>query len=310
MKKLILVICGLLGLLDPTSARQLQRVLLSNIKTLTLRRDLKTTHNRVPPLPQAKCVGGTAKGLYDIDVLRCKNAGSSYDDSEVEWTCTASLPAEFKIGSTDVICEGFTGPSDPYVLKGSCGVEYRLMLTRLGEGKYGKSNNLLDGFGSSTAGNVSAGLFWLLFIGAAIWMVYAAFFRDGVARRPVRGGASGGFSGGGGNDDPPPPYDYQPRPSKSRTTYTPRTARAALPHEEWRPGFWTGALGGAAAGYMVGSRGNRLQEDQHRDQGWGNGEGSSIWDSGRTRTGRSSSSNYGHGSVRHNSSGFGGTTRR
>ena len=29
---------------------------------------------------------------------------------------------------------------DPYVLKGSCGVEYRLLLTEIGEEKYGKKS--------------------------------------------------------------------------------------------------------------------------------------------------------------------------
>ena len=102
-----------------------QSILLSDLKTLTLRKDLKPSHSRVPAVPQLKCVGGTAKGLYEIDVLRCKNAGSSYGDEDVQWTCTASLPSEFKLGGTDVICEGFSSSEDPYVLKGSCGLEYR-----------------------------------------------------------------------------------------------------------------------------------------------------------------------------------------
>ena len=84
-------------------------------------------------LPQLACVGGSAKGLYNVDVMRCENAGSEYDAEDVQWTCRASLPADFKLGSTDVICEGYDDPDDPYVLKGSCGVEYRLILTDQGE---------------------------------------------------------------------------------------------------------------------------------------------------------------------------------
>lgn len=71
-------------------------------------------------------------------MLRCRNAGSDYDDEEVQWTCQASLPPEFKLGSTDVICEGYENAQDPYVLKGSCGVEYRLVLTEAGEERYGR----------------------------------------------------------------------------------------------------------------------------------------------------------------------------
>ena len=311
MKSFTPLICGLLELLSLASARQQpQRVLLSDIKTLTLRQGLKTTHSRVPPLPQLNCVGGSAKGLYDIDVLRCKNAGSSYDDSDVEWTCTASLPAEFKLGSTDVICEGFAGPDDSYVLKGSCGVEYRLMLTRLGEEKHGKGTNPWEDFARTKSGDIAVGSFWLVFIGVVMWMIYAVLSGDGTARRPINGGGFGGFGGGGGNDDPPPPYDYHPSPSKPRTTSTSHAARAVPVQEGWRPGFWTGALGGAATGYVLGNRGNRTQEDQHRNQAWANREGSSYWESGRMGSSRSSSSTSRNGSARHESSGFGGTKSR
>lgn len=300
----------LLGLIRHGCAKpQPQRVLLSSIKTLTLRHGLKTSHNRVPALPQLKCVGGTAKGFYDIDVLRCKNAGFSYDDSNVEWTCTASLPAEFKLGSTDVICEGFSGPDDPYVLKGSCGVEYRLMLTAAGEDKYGgKDNESWLGFGDRTKeGSVAVGIFWLAFVGILIWMIYAACFRGAGGRQRNRAG----FGGGGGNDDPPPPYDYHPPPAKTRAGATSRAARQVPGQTEWRPGFWTGALGGAAAGYMAGNRGSQIQQEQSRNQRmWGNGESSSSGGGGRARASESSSSSSAFGTARHESTGFGSTTRR
>ncbi|EQL34626.1 hypothetical protein BDFG_03577 [Blastomyces dermatitidis ATCC 26199] len=70
--------------------------------------------------------------------MRCINQGHDYDENDVQWTCTAQLPPEFKLGSTDVICEGYRDKEDPWVLKGSCGVEYRLLLTERGEQKYGK----------------------------------------------------------------------------------------------------------------------------------------------------------------------------
>ncbi|KAI4226085.1 MAG: hypothetical protein L6R36_003439 [Xanthoria steineri] len=114
-----------------------QKVLLSNVQTLTLRHDLKTSHRRVAPVPQLKCIGGNAKGYYNVDIMRCKNQGADYDREDIQWTCMASLSSEFKLGSTDVICEGYESSNDPYVLKGSCGVEYRLMLTDIGEEKYG-----------------------------------------------------------------------------------------------------------------------------------------------------------------------------
>ena len=287
-----------------------ESVLLSSVKALTLRRDLKTSNNRVPAVPQLKCIGGNAKGLYDIEVLRCKNSGSSYGDEDIQWTCSASLPNEFKLGSTDVICEGFKNSEDSYVLKGSCGVEYRLILTDIGEEKYGKkANGIFDDYENYKGSGTMAALFWIIFMAVVCWMIYAAFLRD--PRQPRGGNNRRGFLGGGGgwgggNDDPPPPYDYHPPPSKPRST--PRVASA---QNGWRPGFWSGALGGAAAGYMAGNGG---QNQQPRNYGsnathGGNGEGSSRWGgSTRSSSGAGSSPNY--GSSRHESAGFGGTSRR
>ena len=293
------------------------------MKSLTLRKDLKTSHNRVSAVPQLNCIGGTAKGFYDIDVLRCKNAGSSYGDEDVQWTCTASLPSEFKLGSTDVICEGFSSSEDPYVLKGSCGVEYRLMLTKLGEEKYGgKGKDMWGAYdGRSRGGDWAAVIFWFIFIAVVGWMIYAAMIRDSLGRRPPGAAPNPWFGGGGGgnNDDPPPPYEYRPSPKAKATSSRAPRAAPAQAQGGWRPGFWSGALGGAAAGYMAGNRG---QSQQPRNQstwnfsgvnGRGNGEGSSNLagvGAGRTRSSESSSSNSGYGSSRHESSGFGGTSRR
>ncbi|KAI4123680.1 MAG: hypothetical protein LQ347_006058 [Umbilicaria vellea] len=305
-------------------------VLLSSVKTLTLRKDAMTRHRRVPAVPQLKCIGGNGKGLYDIDVMRCKNQGSDYDDENIQWTCTASLPAEFKLGSTDVICEGYESSSDPYVLKGSCGVIYRLLLTDAGEEKYGRGGgDLWGGYKGKGYVNWPGILFWAIFLSVVGWMIYSAFIRNRRAG-PRLGGANnpwgwgGGGGGGPGGDDPPPPYD--PRPPFNKNTLSSRAGAApAAGQEGWRPGFWTGALGGAAAGYMAGNRGQQQRNqgmwgNQQGGGAWGNqqggglfdnnsnGEGSSNWGgAGRTR---SSGSGPSFSSTRHESSGFGSTSRR
>lgn len=38
----------------------------------------------------------------------------------------------YRFGRLDVTCEGYNHPSDPYILKGSCGLEYTLELTEEG----------------------------------------------------------------------------------------------------------------------------------------------------------------------------------
>lgn len=43
------------------------------------------------------------------------------------WSCTASsLPKDTELGSVNVSCEGYTYRDDPYVLVGSCAMEYTL----------------------------------------------------------------------------------------------------------------------------------------------------------------------------------------
>jgi hypothetical protein len=63
------------------AARQ-TKVLLSEVNTLTLRDGQKTAARRVTAIPQLKCIGGDAKGLYTVDVMRCKNEGSDYNDNK------------------------------------------------------------------------------------------------------------------------------------------------------------------------------------------------------------------------------------
>lgn len=311
-------------------------VLLSTVKSLTLHANKPTTHRRVPSIPQLKCVGGSARGLYEPDTLRCKNSGSSYSSADVQWTCTASLPPEFKLGSTEVICEGYSGPEDEYVLKGSCGVEYRLVLTSKGEEVYGKRKWDAEAIGDTWAPRI----FWIIFSSVVAWMIYAAFFRDRRLGAPAGGradgggggwggwgGGGGGGGGGGANDDndthgiPPPPYTPRAKPYPSSS---------AQPAQSWRPGFWTGAATGAAASYLSGRGGGVPRQQpqnswggwggggvprQQQQGGWGgwggggrydNGEGSSS--SGGGRSGGAGSSAY--SGSRYQSSGFGGTSRR
>ncbi|KAF2652352.1 DUF1183-domain-containing protein [Lophiostoma macrostomum CBS 122681] len=308
-----------------TLALRSDKIKLSNVQSLTLRKDLKTSHRRVPAVPQLKCIGGSAKRLYEIDVMRCKNSGADYSSEDIQWTCTASLPDEFKLGSTDVICEGYESADDPYVLKGSCGVEYRLVLTSKGEEKYGKGKKGgwfgggedgggEEGYPETTGSRIVAAVFWMVFIAVAVWIVYNAFLgwsnRDqavgAAGGRPGWGGGGGGGGWGGGNDDPPPPYDYQPPRNNPKQSY------GGTQNEGWRPGFWSGALGGAAAGYGAGRMGNRTNNGWQANNGWGNqgsGWGGSGWGNGEGSS-RSSSGSSSYSSTRHESTGFGSTSRR
>ena len=225
-----------------------------------------------------------------------------------------------------MICEGYDSPDDPYILKGSCGVEYRLLLTDAGEERYGRgSGDTWDGFKRKGTIDWPAIIFWGIFGSVVAWMIYSAFIRDRPrGLRPIPNGGTGGSGGSGGggdpgNDDPPPPYDYTSKPSS-----TPRAA--PVPGEQARrPGFWSGAAAGgaagAAAGYLAGNRGQQQSRNQgmwgnqQRDSFWNNddpGEGSSGWGGGgrTTRPSGSGSGSSSFSSTRHESTGFGSTSRR
>jgi hypothetical protein len=277
----------------------------------------KIPNHCIPSLTpiQLRCVGGSGKGLYEIDVMRCKNEGFDYNEEDVQWKCQASLPEEFKLGSTDVICEGYDSADDPYVLKGSCGVEYRLVLTSKGQEKYGHRKGWFgddesDDGPSAFGQKVASALFWMVFIGMACWIVYNAFIARALGRAPLGGtgnrpgwggGGGGGGWGGNDNDDPPPPYDYHPSPGQN-------PKRSYGTSEGWRPGFWSGALGGAAATYAAGLAGNR---NNRTSSGWG--MGNSRWGGGYDNgegSSRGSSSSPSYSTTRHESTGFGSTSRR
>ncbi|GAP87441.1 putative transmembrane protein [Rosellinia necatrix] len=319
-------------------------ILLSGVRTLTLRAGRATSHRRVAAVPQLRCVSAPRVcALHEVDVMRCANQGSSYGPEDVEWSCTASLPPELKLGATDVVCEGYARPDDPYVLRGSCGVEYRLVLTDLGERRFpdianagsGGDGGWFSGWGpgkESGGGGVGGGdsgwdlgssLFSVIFVGVLLWIIYSAWTQANLpaaARGRPRnrwfggggwggfdpgfgpgggggGGGGGGYGGGYGGDAPPPYSKYS---SSSRQN-----------QGNWRPGFWSGLAGGAAAGYLAGNRGGRQQEPRNSYESHGSGGGS--WNAPRQPRPPSSSWGSGEASTsvsRYTSTGFGSTSRR
>ncbi|OAL40128.1 hypothetical protein AYO20_00546 [Fonsecaea nubica] len=173
-------------------------VLLSKVSAITVRAGKQTTSRRVSPVPQLQCVGNPRIcKLYSVDVMRCTNEGSDYDENNVQWSCKASLPEEFKLGSTEVTCEGYESSEDPYVLSGSCGVEYALLLTEKGEEKYG-SGSFFDFRGAQRSENTAekyAGYLFMGLFGVVLFIIlrglYNAWRSDTPRRRPRGGGGLG-----------------------------------------------------------------------------------------------------------------------
>eukprot|EP00041_Stephanoeca_diplocostata_P020157 m.445109 g.445109 ORF g.445109 m.445109 type:complete len:272 (+) comp21491_c0_seq6:321-1136(+) len=102
-----------------------KRVLLSEVRSLTLSKGQVTAGRRSSPVQQTSCIGGSGCGTSaEPAIIQCINQGS--DGVDFQWKCTADLPGDYRFGETTVTCEGFEYADDPYVLAGSCGVEYTL----------------------------------------------------------------------------------------------------------------------------------------------------------------------------------------
>lgn len=110
-----------------------------------------TKSRRLDPIPQLKCVGGTAgRDAFIPQSVQCFNRGS--DGSSTQWECKADMPNDFRFGKVQVSCEGYSHRDDPYVLKESCGLEYTIDLTKEGLQKQAsneKSNCTKKDAGSS-----------------------------------------------------------------------------------------------------------------------------------------------------------------
>jgi len=108
------------------------RVKLTSIKSLTFYSGRMTTARRSYPIAQVKCVGGNAGCQARVDFIQCYNLGTNYG-LDVQWQCRANINRGYSIGRTDVNCEGYHYPMDPYILRGSCGVEYTVDLQKRSE---------------------------------------------------------------------------------------------------------------------------------------------------------------------------------
>lgn len=233
-----------------------ERVLLRDVSTITLREGQFTTGRRSAPVPQLKCVGGSARGRFKPRAAQCFKQG--YDGIDYQWKCTADMPSEYEFGAVTVTCEGFDYPEDPYILQGSCGLEYELEYAHgsrgVSKGKSSWSSWLSGPSWSSwltveTVANVCICAFILYVLYTMI-----SNSRGGAPRTaPRHGGFGGGFDGGpgfgGGYPGHPPPS--APPPSYDDTMgfkNVPPTGAAASSG----PGFWTGAGLGALGGYLFG----------------------------------------------------------
>jgi len=324
------------------------RAMLNDINVLTLYHGRMTSARRSSPIPQLKCVGGTAGcDAFTPQVVQCYNRGS--DGYDVQWECKTDMDNAYRFGKVEVSCEGFDYPDDPYILKGSCGLEYTIDLTQEGYEKkqsghsyYGNEQNSYSTYSPSAKGkgSVFGDLLTLGVIAVVIYVIYVTCLsgnnrQDTTNTRrpdpqrpsapPPPGFRDDYMPGGDGCSSSSSSYDNYSSFGADHTGTRHRTQNAGT-----GGGFWSGAATGGLLGYLFGSRNNTGYHQQpYGRQGWGSswggwgnrGFGGNSWGTGGGwgssrgsswgSSGRSSSSGGGGGSSgTRSASGFGGTKRR
>ncbi|GJE85682.1 hypothetical protein PsYK624_017610 [Phanerochaete sordida] len=240
----------------------MSRVRLDKIKSLTFYQDALTAARRTDPLPQLTCIGKACR-LFTPEAVRCVNIGG--EGTEVDWKCEADLPEALRFGRVQVSCEGYDRPGDPYVLKGSCALEYRLVEVPnalRGEEAHKSPSRLWSWFGGRDPIAILFTLVWIAVFAYILWHFLKPCFgrqRTDTPRRPDTGPSRPSYGGGSrpwdhsprrpsDHTDPPPPYTKYP--NRPRTSHdVPPAAPSAVP--DWRPGFWTGAALGGLGTYLM-----------------------------------------------------------
>ncbi|XP_069579814.1 store-operated calcium entry-associated regulatory factor isoform X2 [Brachyistius frenatus] len=304
-------------------------VLLRDIQALTLYKNRPTTARRSSPVPQIKCVGGSAGcQAFVPEVVQCLNRG--WDGVDVQWECKADMDSAYRFGHIEVSCEGYSSPADAFILKGSCGLEFTLELTEgqrrapgVGpgggpgsggskgfEGLGGFASSFFSGFsgsgrsqrpGSNPPGAEDSG--GLLAVAVLLLLAFGVYklFLSGNTAQWGRDGRTAGHAGvdpqGFGTGPPPPGFkpDYTgswgPHPGYGfHSDYT-QGQQYPGGHAAPRqgPGFWSGMGTGGVLGYLFGRQRNSSYSDSRAPP---------------TREPPSSSSGT------RTASGFGGTRRR
>ncbi|RDB26261.1 Store-operated calcium entry-associated regulatory factor [Hypsizygus marmoreus] len=222
----------------------MSRIELAKIPSLTFYKDSYTTSRRKSPLPQLVCRGAPCK-VYTPEVVRCVSLPGA-SGTDVDWNCEADLPESLRFGRVEVSCEGWSRPGDPYVLKGSCSLEYRLVHV---PSVLRNPDSPLSSLRSYDLSTIIFSILWVAFLVFILYGFFLSCFRRNAASqthrpplppRPRPGSSSGGWFPGGMDDDytPPPPYSKNPTGA----------------NEGWRPGFWTGAALGGIANHLFNRR--------------------------------------------------------
>lgn len=301
-------LCGVCGW------NQHERVLLREIQAITLYSDRYTNARRSAPIPQLKCIGGSAGcGAVIPQVVQCHNRG--WDGIDVQWECKVDMDNAYRFGKVEVSCEGFDYPEDPYVLRGSCGLEYTLELTEEGRGR-SQSGHSSTGFGSGFFQGKSSGwnaqqapegsgvIVFLVILGLA-YGVYKLFLSGPSSQQnPPHPDHSGHESQSYSQASAPPPPGFKSDFTGASSGFGNFGGASAFGSQAGQgPGFWTGLGTGGVLGYLFGNQRARTHQSPYTPyhSTWGGPSWSGPVHGGSRPV---------HSSGVRTASGFGGTKRR
>ncbi len=119
---LVLVVFHQLDAIDAAAAKDR----LADIPALVFSQGRQTAFRRTSPVAQLTCEGEECRG-FTAGTVRCVNAGRGANNGDPDWECKTDMPAGYQFGPVVVSCEGYDYPEDPFVLRDSCGLTYRLI---------------------------------------------------------------------------------------------------------------------------------------------------------------------------------------
>jgi hypothetical protein len=321
-------ICLSLAVIQTVCCGNSNKIRLEDIRALTLHHGSYTAGRRSSPVPQLKCIGGTAGcSAFVPKVVQCYNRGS--DGTDIQWECKTDMDNAYRFGEIAVTCEGYDYPGDPYVLKGSCGLEYRLDLTKEGYEQaqhYGGSHHYYDDNTGIKNNKVSTAytVACLVFVVIIIYAIYQCLLSSNTNHHD----APPPYASLNTDNAQPPPYAAPPPPGfrpefmpnyphtadytsqnpscGSYSTHGP-TARPNTNNTDGRPGFWSGAAAGSLIGYLFGSRSSGPSTHHQSRNSWGTTHQQPTTS---PSSGLPSSSNSNYSTGTRTASGFGGTRHR
>ncbi len=101
---------------------------LATTKVLLFMRGANTVGGRTASVPQLACAGSWACGTsLEPRTILCTNVGIDHGNGDPIWSCAATLDSRHRLGTTHVVCEGLRSKDDPFVLIGSCALEYTIV---------------------------------------------------------------------------------------------------------------------------------------------------------------------------------------